>query len=339
MIVKKMPILQGFPDFETVKNLSNFYAEECAFSPLFYDIETTGLARNSTFLYLVGGVVYQDACWQLFQYFAQDSSEEPLLLQAFAQILQTCTHTVQYNGIRFDQPYLSARFQAHGLPSPFENKPSLDLYQAFKPLKTLLKLPNLKQPTVEAFLGLTGRQAPDGKDGIRLYQEYRKKPNAGLAEELLLHNEEDLRGLGRVFELLACRSLFEGSYEVKDCRLSEETLLLSLELPFRLPAEFSNGSCLFYITGKERKVRLQIQAPQGRLRRYYENFRDYDYLLLEDTAMPRVLTGSVDRSLKKPATADTCYTWFACGEEFLASPKLQKEYLTHALPVLLNTLQ
>ena len=47
LIVKKMPILQGFPDFETVKNLSGNAAEDVNFSPLFYDIETTGLGRNS----------------------------------------------------------------------------------------------------------------------------------------------------------------------------------------------------------------------------------------------------------------------------------------------------
>ena len=56
LIVKKMPILQGFPDFETVKNLSGNAAEGVNFSPLFYDIETTGLGRNSSVLYLICAV-------------------------------------------------------------------------------------------------------------------------------------------------------------------------------------------------------------------------------------------------------------------------------------------
>ena len=68
MIVKKMPILQGFPDIETVKNLSNFYTENEDFIPLFYDIETTGLARNSTFLYLVGAVLFEAGTWQFYRY-------------------------------------------------------------------------------------------------------------------------------------------------------------------------------------------------------------------------------------------------------------------------------
>ena len=56
MIVKKMPILQGFPDFETVKNLSGKGTKQADFSPVFYDIETTGLGRNSSFLYLIGAI-------------------------------------------------------------------------------------------------------------------------------------------------------------------------------------------------------------------------------------------------------------------------------------------
>ena len=50
MIVKKMPILQGFPDFETVKKLTKKHAFSEHFVPVFYDIETTGLSRTSTFL-------------------------------------------------------------------------------------------------------------------------------------------------------------------------------------------------------------------------------------------------------------------------------------------------
>ena len=71
LIVKKMPILQGFPDFETVKNLSGNAAEDVNFSPLFYDIETTGLGRNSSFLYLIGAVCYESGSWQLYQWLSR----------------------------------------------------------------------------------------------------------------------------------------------------------------------------------------------------------------------------------------------------------------------------
>ena len=47
MIVKKMPILQGFPDFETVKFFTGKFFQKYNFSPVFYDIETTGLSRET----------------------------------------------------------------------------------------------------------------------------------------------------------------------------------------------------------------------------------------------------------------------------------------------------
>ena len=50
MIVKKMPILQGFPEPDTVKFLSSAELKLSEFSPIFYDIETTGLSRYSTFV-------------------------------------------------------------------------------------------------------------------------------------------------------------------------------------------------------------------------------------------------------------------------------------------------
>ena len=46
MIVKKMPILQGFPDFETVKFFTGKFFQKYNFSPVFYDIETTGYHRQ-----------------------------------------------------------------------------------------------------------------------------------------------------------------------------------------------------------------------------------------------------------------------------------------------------
>ena len=42
MIVKKMPILQGFPDFETVNLFTGKLFQKYKFTPVFYDIETTG---------------------------------------------------------------------------------------------------------------------------------------------------------------------------------------------------------------------------------------------------------------------------------------------------------
>ena len=101
LIVKKMPILQGFPDFETVKNLSGNATENVNFSPLFYDIETTGLGRNSSFLYLIGAVCYESGSWQLYQWLAPDFREEKALLEVFSEFIKNFSCTIQYNGDSF----------------------------------------------------------------------------------------------------------------------------------------------------------------------------------------------------------------------------------------------
>ena len=180
MIVKKMPILQGFPDFETVKKLTKNHGFSEHFVPLFYDIETTGLSRNSTFLYLIGAVAYEENNWQMYQWMIENEEEEPELLKTFSGFLQDFSCTIQYNGDSFDQPYLDARYQIHGLSSPFAKLPSLDLYRELKPLKGLLKLSRMNQPSMESFLGITERNYCDGGACIRLYKQFAsgKKPEA-----------------------------------------------------------------------------------------------------------------------------------------------------------------
>lgn len=119
MIVKKMPILQGFPDFKTVKKLTKNHRFSERFVPLFYDIETTGLSRNSTFLYLIGAVAYEENNWQMYQWMIENEEEESELLKTFSEFLQDFSCTIQYNGDSFDQPYLDARYQIPRTLFPF----------------------------------------------------------------------------------------------------------------------------------------------------------------------------------------------------------------------------
>ena len=339
MIVKKMPILQGFPDFETVKKLTKSHVFSEHFVPVFYDIETTGLSRNSTFLYLVGAVAYEEKNWQMYQWMIEDETEEPALLNIFSEFLQNFSCTIQYNGDSFDQPYLEARYQIHGLPSPFESLPSLDLYRELKPVKGLLKLSRMNQPSMEAFLGITERTYCDGGACIRLYKQFAsgKKPEAG--EILMGHNQEDLLGLGKIISMLSYLTLFKEDYEPLDCEIKNDQLVFTMEIPYILPAEFSNHSEEFYIIGQKSRVRLLVKAQNGRLKQYYSNYKDYDYIPSEDTAIPKSLSACMDKKLRRPAKRETCYTWFPVTDDFIQNPLKQKTYLKHCLPYYLSTLK
>lgn len=339
MIVKKTPVFKGFPQPETVKNLSKKASFADGFFPVFYDIETTGLSRNSTFCYLIGAVSFEAGRWQLCQWLAEQENEEKEILSAFADFIKKSNCTIQYNGNHFDQPYLEARFRLHGLEDPFHGKPSLDLYQELKPLKGLLKLPGMKQPQLESFLDIETREYCDGGKCIRLYRTFSSQGDEETCRILLGHNLEDLLGLGYIFHMLSYLTLLEGNYRVNSAEFQDERLLVTLELPFSLPREFSNGSCDFYITGHDREVRLSVRAAEGKLRQYYENYKDYYYLPGEDTAIPRSLGAYLDKSLRTPAKKETCYTWFDCRGDFLRSKEKQLQYLNHSLHYLLGTLK
>ena len=99
MIVKKIPILQGFPALETVKYLSNTKNELSEYNPIFYDIETTGLSRYTAFVYLIGAVRFEENQWMLYQWMGEDENEEVLVLQEFASFLTNADCTIQYNEI------------------------------------------------------------------------------------------------------------------------------------------------------------------------------------------------------------------------------------------------
>lgn len=247
--------------------------------------------------------------------------------------------TVSYNGEHFDRPYIEARCQLYHLPSPFEAKDALDLFLSLKPLKKLLKLSQMKQPSLEEFLGIRGRIYCDGKDCIQLYKNFIKTRDVFTADTVLGHNLEDVLGLGKISLMLGYLCLYKGEYEITALEPDEEHLLINLKLPTPLPEQFSNGTDTFYITGRESEVRLIIKSFNGRFRKYYRNYKDYDYLPGEDTAIPKSLSACMDKKLRKSATKDTCYTWFTCTDAFLSNPSQQMDYLSDTLPYLLGTLK
>ena len=106
-----------------------------------------------------------------------------------------------------------------------------------------------------------------------------------------------------------------------------------------MPVKFSNHSEEFYIIGQNNCVRLLVKSQNGRLKQYYSNYKDYDYIPSEDTAIPKALSACMDKKLRRPAKRDNCYTWFPVTEAFLHDPLKQKTYLKHCLPYYLSVLK
>ncbi len=331
MIVKKMPNLQGFPALETVKKLSLRAGKFSEFSPIFYDIETTGLSRTTSFVYLIGAVTFEENSWNLRQWFARTREEEEEILTAFGELLTHYSCTIQYNGDSFDQPFLISRYAYHSLKDPFGRLPSIDLYRHLRCCRELFCLPRMKQPDLEAMMHMPPRKYCDGRKEIQYYREYAKNPLPQTLEELLGHNREDLEGLMQIFRLLSCLALFQGDFRPIDTVFRQEELLARLELPEELPTDISMNLPGFHLRGTKKEIRLLISAKCGKLRRFYENYKDYVYLPAEDMAIPKTLCTYMEKSLYTPARKETCYTWFPVSERFLKDPGQQKEYFKSIL--------
>lgn len=142
---------------------------------LFFDIETTGFSPESSYVYLIGCAFCQDGAVKLRQYFLDDLSEEKDLVREFGIFSQKFTLLVHYNGGAFDLPYLQKKAHRHRLSAPYfcvgENG-SLDLYKQLLPYKKILGLKDLKQRSVEQFLGIRREDTFSGGGLIPVYTEF-----------------------------------------------------------------------------------------------------------------------------------------------------------------------
>ena len=253
---------------------------------LFFDIETTGLSARSAGLYLIGVLTYTVATsiaeesntasssdetqisavpsahraasvpeaaghWTLLQYFCEDVSDEPAVLQAFFELLRTKKILISYNGDGFDIPFLRHMVEQYGLHTPhphhstalqeradrvdcvdcpdtdesaiadapplysFDTVESFDLFKKFRPLKHLLGLPDLKLKSCERFLGIDREDRFTGGELIEVYFEWQKTKAPALLDTLLLHNAEDIANLPNLLPLLRYRSLPHSDFQLR----------------------------------------------------------------------------------------------------------------------------
>lgn len=184
------------------------------FKPLkvgIFDIETTGLSPEKSQFILGGLVTDTDAGIKVQQFFAESRGDEAASLKAYLSELSKLDLLISYNGDHFDLPFLNKRLQAHGLS--YGHQPgimlpphhSFDLYKILDRHSTLRKLlPNLKQKTVETFLGLWSSRGDEisGKESIDLYYNFLRTGDADIRETILLHNRDDVLQLSRLLRIL-----------------------------------------------------------------------------------------------------------------------------------------
>lgn len=169
------------------------------------DIETTGLNPNRSEVILGGMLVPGEECAEVIQYFADREGSEASLLEVYGDALSQADVLITYNGDSFDLPFMRQRFRKHGLDDPLNHSQSFDLYRALHYYSKMREiLPNLKQKSIEVFLGLSPLRQDEisGGESVALYEEYLRSGSASAREKVLLHNRDDLVQLASMIRIL-----------------------------------------------------------------------------------------------------------------------------------------
>lgn len=291
---------------------------------LFFDIETTGLSSKTAMIYLIGCTYLTSEGWTMKQWFADSETAEKEILLHFLMFASRFRTLVHFNGDTFDIPFVRDRVAFHELEVTLKPAVSFDLYKKVRRLKCHLGTCDCRQKTMEQLLGIGREDTYTGGELIEVYHSYRKNPNEEAYHFLLLHNEEDIRNLPVLTNLLHFLDLPEASFRFcsmelesyrsyaarKECLTEPDCKELLVQFAvegIRLPARYSAKDEIFRLIIQENKGILRVPVVDATLRLFFPDYKDYFYLPDEDRAIHKSIAAFVEKSARKKATAKTCY--------------------------------
>ena len=275
---------------------------------LFFDIETTGFSPVYSTLYLIGCTYYTDGSWHLLQWFADTREAETDILHEFFAFLKNYRTVVHFNGDGFDIPYLLKRCEQLGLTYDFSGVRSFDIYKRCKPYRKFLGLDSMKQKAIERFLGIFRQDKYSGGELIEVYKDYLMTHEDYLYDLLILHNAEDLEGMPAILPILNYPDYFERPFTYKAAILTGSQLELIFTNECRLPVPVRQHLDPVTVLAESHRLTFSIALYEGTLKHFYANYRDYYYLIYEDTAVHKSVGEYVDKGARIKATKKTCYT-------------------------------
>ncbi len=190
------------------------------------DIETTGLnpSRNK---FILGGL-FDLQTKTMHQLFAENRGEEREALKAFYDMISQLDMVITYNGRHFDMPFIEKRLKLHGFGGRFKADTEQTAFEAYlpynldiylminghSPIKRLV--PNLKQKTVENYMGLWQSRTDEisGAESVALYNRYENTGSSQLESRILLHNSDDVLQLTRLMKVIGKCDIHKAMYHL-----------------------------------------------------------------------------------------------------------------------------
>ena len=279
---------------------------------LFFDIETTGLKKETTQIYMIGcGYFNAAGNFEIRQWMTESAADEKEVLFEFLDFAKDYSVLVHFNGDGFDIPYVDYKAEFYGVEDAFLRFESFDIYKKVKGYKKFLGLERMNQKSVESFLGIERRDRMNGGILIPYYFEYERSSDPECERLLLLHNNDDVRGMLLLCDMLSYTGIFEGRYRVRNeaapVEVFEDTCILEFTLddPVPIPVLYERGGLMIAAEGD--LLQVNIKLYEGTARIPLANVEDYYYLPAEDRVIHKDVAEFVDRKFRKKATKKNCF--------------------------------
>ena len=283
---------------------------------LFFDIETTGFSARFCQVYLIGATWREKDGWHFIQWFADTEESEREVLKAFSSFLMSFDTVVHYNGDTFDIPFLKGRFQVHGMSDPFPLFEDVDLMKLCRPLKKLLPLGSLRLKALESFLGIHRDDLYNGGELIEVYRDYLARPTPRTEHDLMLHNEEDVRGMPELLPIFRYLSLPEASFRLMGQSLSsyrgldgseKEEVFLTFQSSVCVPQPFTSTreDARVHMDGDVLTIRME--ASRRCLKCFFPDPKNYLYLTMEEKVVHKSVGQFVDPAFRRKALPEECF--------------------------------
>lgn len=295
------------------------------YDALYFDIETTGLSRERNHIYLIGASYYTNEGLNIIQWFAENETEEPIVIYAFNEFISSYSYLINFNGKTFDIPFVQKRAAKHHIEMDLESLSNIDLYSYIKKYKKFLSLNDTKQKTVERFLGIERNDPYSGKELIDVYNRYSKysylKNRDELLNMLLLHNKEDVLYMHHISQILNYSELDAICFKYISYSINEYTdvygntkkeliIIGSHNLKYICNGFTSIktiGNLNLALNIKNNNIIIRIPILEKSLNYYFPNYKDYYYLINENICILKSIASSVKKENRVNATKENCF--------------------------------
>ncbi len=334
---------------------------------IFLDIETTGLSKDHSMIYLIGLLFRNDpdsvnSEWTLRLMLAEKENEERELLDSLLSFLagRNDPKMITFNGRRFDLPFIVTRLKHTGcsdpqIPNCLTDGSDLDIFRIISPLKKLLDLPSLRQKTIEQFLGIDREDEYDGGELINVFHAFAASGNEVMKKLLLSHNHDDVLGMSEILPILNYAWLFTGTFSdsflhIKNTELVMDSIdgdekpvemILNFDIRGYFPTEKTIMSRESVLNISKSSGHLRIPVHQSLMYHFFKDYRNYYYVPSMDTAIHKSVAQFMSADDKEKAKANNCYVkktgFFISQADAVFTPEFKKDHKDKALYFELTT--